>query len=77
MIAVCMDGFKGTITEGKQYDIQSLEYRAGGLIVAKHLSYAVLFYNIVNDKGQTRQYEASRFKLLSEIREERLKEIGI
>jgi hypothetical protein len=78
---VCVDGkglsYKGeipghnTITEGKQYAIQEMVERLDNK--GKSRIYVI----IVSDRGKMDQFMAKRFKTISEIREEKLKELGI
>jgi hypothetical protein len=59
-----------TITDGKHYEVYSVwsEEEDGG---------ATLYVAIRNDRGNMDQFMAKRFKLLSDIREEKLKELGL
>ena len=58
------------ITDGKHYEVYSVwsEQEDGG---------ATLYVAIRNDHGNMDQFMAKRFKLLSDIREEKLKELGL
>ena len=73
-IVVCINGdaYENNLTEDKQYQVLNLkfyphDYTGGG----------ALYVKIRNDLGTISEYDAEKFKLLSEIREEKLKELGI
>ena len=55
------------LTEGKIYD----------LIRIIKIADIAEYYVIVDDNGHTSDYHSDRFRLLSEIRNERLQSIGI
>lgn len=68
-IVVCINaGVYGntpnTITDGKHYEVCSVSLDA-------------LYVSIRNDRGRMGHFKAKRFKLLSDIREEKLKELGV
>ena len=72
MLAVCirndafsdLDGSKLGLTVGKIYDV-SLENKN------------ITLFDVVNDDGFKCSYITSRFKLIEELREEKLNDLGI
>ena len=68
------DGYKINITKGKSYDvIESYTHTPSDPTNKENF----VVYSIINDKNIRASYKQSWFKSVSDIREEKLNELGI
>lgn len=83
MIVKCIDniirsnGLKMNITPGKNYDVINQGYVPYSS--SRPLDYSGAFYKIMDDKGEVKHFGEDNFRALniSELRELKLKELGI
>ncbi len=71
---ITKDGYKINITKGNSYDvIESYAYTPSDPTNKENF----VVYSIINDKNIRASYKQSWFKSVSDIREEKLNELGI
>jgi len=73
---ICIDDYNLYLTKGKKYELLH-EFTKCVDIYNPYNDEVDIFYTIIDDSGCTEDYRKSQFISVEELRENKLKEIGI